>query len=191
MFNYIRRNIKWWALLAMAVLAVLGVTEFRTPLLAFWHGPGDADVLLLSGNIEAHESVLSFKTVQSRIVDLPFNEGQWVSKGTVLAVVDASDYRQQMTIAETNLAVQWRQLESARQNLYTAGRTLLVDQAELNQRQLDLGRAIDLHQKGFVSTAALDQAETGLKEAAAILERDQSLQEHGEIQYQGRSSRCA
>jgi HlyD family secretion protein len=160
----------------LAVVAVLMVTVLRTPRLAFWHATGDANVLLLSGNIEAHESVLSFKTVQSRIIDLPFNEGQWVSKGTVLAVVDATDYRQQMAIAEANLVVQQRQLESTRQNLYTASRTLLVDKAELKQRQRDWQRALDLQQKGFFSTAMLDQAETALKQASAVLERDQSLQ---------------
>ena len=160
----------------LAVVAVLMVTVLRTPRLAFWHATGDANVLLLSGNIEAHESVLSFKTVQSRIIDLPFNEGQWVRKGTVLAVVDATDYRQQMAIAEANLVVQQRQLESTRQNLYTAGRTLLVDQAELKQRQRDWRRALDMQQKGFFSTAMLDQAETVLKQASAVLERDQSLQ---------------
>ncbi|MDO8773417.1 MAG: HlyD family efflux transporter periplasmic adaptor subunit [Burkholderiaceae bacterium] len=160
----------------MAVLAVLIMTVLLTPRLAFWHATGDANVLLLSGNIEAHESVLSFKTVQSRIVDLPFNEGQWVRKGAVLAVVDATDYRQQMAIAEANLAVQQRQLESARQNLYTAGRTLLVDQAELKQRQLDWRRALDLQQQGFTSAATLDQAKTALAQASAVLERNQSLQ---------------
>lgn len=160
----------------LAVVAVMIVTVLRTPRLAFWHAKGDANVLLLSGNIEAHESVLSFKTVQSRIIDLPFNEGQWVRKGTVLAVVDATDYRQQMAIVEANLVVQQRQLESTRQNLYTAGRTLLVDQAELKQRQRDWRRALDLQQKGFFSTAMLDQAETVLKQASAVLERDQSLQ---------------
>jgi HlyD family secretion protein len=162
-------------LAVVVVLAVVGAMEFRRPLLSFWDAPGDGNVLLVSGNIEAHESVLSFKTVQSRIVDLPFNEGQWVSKGTVLAVVDAADYRQQQVIAEANLAVQRGQLEAARQNLYTAGRTLLVDEAELKQRQLDLGRALDLQQKGFVSKATLDQADTALKQATAVLERDQSV----------------
>jgi HlyD family secretion protein len=132
--------------------------------------------LLLSGNIEAHESVLSFKTVQSRIVELPFDEGQSVRKGTLLAAVDASDYRQQVAIAEANLAVQQRQFASARENLSAAGHTLLVDQAELKQRQLDWQRALDLQQKGFVSKASLDQAETALKQAGAVLERDQSLQ---------------
>ena len=158
------------------LLALIVVAIFRTPLFAIWNGTNDTGVLLLSGNIEAHESVLSFKTVQSRIVELPFNEGQWVTKGTILAVVDAADYRQQLAIAEANVATQQRQLDSARQNLHTAGRTLLVDQADLNQRQLDLRRALDLQNKGFVSKASLDQADTAVKQSSAVLERDQSQQ---------------
>ena len=162
------------AILVVAVVA--GMTLFRDPLRALFTGDVDTNSLLVSGNIEAHESVLSFKTVQSRIVELPFNEGQWVSKGAVLAVVDATDYRQQQAIAEAALAVQQRQLASARQNLATAGKTLLVDQAELRQRQLDLQRARDLQKKEFISTASVDKAETAVKEQAALQERDQSVQ---------------
>ena len=162
------------AILVIAVIA--GMLLFRVPLQSLWGNGSDSGILLLSGNIEAHESVLSFKTVQSRIVDLPFNEGQWVSKGAVLAAVDAADYRQQLAIAEATLAVQQRQLQSARQNLTTAGKTILIDQAELKQRQLDLQRALDLQKKEFISTATVDKAETAAKEQAAVLERDQSLQ---------------
>ena len=43
-------------------------------------GPRLAATILVSGNIEAHQSVLGFKTVQSRIVELPFDEGQWVDR---------------------------------------------------------------------------------------------------------------
>lgn len=162
--------------IAIVLTLVLLATVWRTQLLALFQAKDEATVLSLSGNIEAHESVLGFKTVQSRIVELPFHEGQWVSKGTVLAVVDDADYRQQMAIAESNLAVQKQQLEAARQNLHTAERTLLVDQAEIRQRQLDQQRALDLQQQGFTSKATLDQADTALKQASAVLQRDQSLQ---------------
>jgi len=144
--------------------------------LGFWHSAQAVHDLTLSGNIEAHESVLSFKSVQSRIIELPFNEGQSVRKGTMLAVVDSSDYQQQIAIAEANLAIQRRQLDAARQNLVTAGRTLLVDQTDLKQRQLDYQRALDLQKQGFTSKAALDQADTAVKQVSAVLERDQSVQ---------------
>jgi HlyD family secretion protein len=171
----ISRTRKILAIAALLTLVLLA-TVWRTQLLALLQTKDEANVLSLSGNIEAHESVLGFKTVQSRIVELPVHEGQWVSKGTVLAVVDDADYRQQMAIAESNLAVQKQQLEAARQNLYTAERTLQVDQAEVRQRQLDRQRALDLQQQGFTSKATLDQADTALKQASAVLQRDQSLQ---------------
>ena len=171
------RKKKILVLAALALVLLLSsATTWHLPQLAFWQSAPMAQGLTLSGNIEAHESVLSFKSVQSRITELPFNEGQWVRKGSVLAVVDSSDYQQQIAIAEANLAVQRRQLDAARQNLVTAGRTLLVDQTDLKQRQLDYQRARDLQQQGFTSKAALDQADTAVKQVSAVIERDQSLQ---------------
>ena len=167
-----RRN--YIFILVLAALIVCGVV-WRPQLLALWQPEQDSNILLLSGNIEAHESVLSFKSVQSRILELPFHEGQSVRKDTVLAVVDSADYRQQLAIAQGNLDMQRQQVEAARQNLYTAGRTLLVDQAELAQRKLDQQRALDLQQRGFTSMATLDQAATALQQASAVLERDQSV----------------
>jgi HlyD family secretion protein len=66
------------AILAVAIaVAIAGVVgaAFREPILARWDPSSHNNTLVLSGNIEAHESVLSFKIVQSRIVQLPFNEG--------------------------------------------------------------------------------------------------------------------
>src|SRR5574337_1638934 len=109
-------------LLVLAV-AVAGFA-LRGPLES-WLAPAEAGrKLTLSGNIEAHESELSFKTIQSRIVQLPFNEGQWVKQGTVVAQAEDADYAQQVAVAEAALGVQHRQLESARQNLAAAERTV-------------------------------------------------------------------
>ena len=99
--------------------------------MASGHGPATrgyfkdevaTDNLLVSGNIEAHESVVSFKAVQSRVVELPFDEGQWVKAGTLLARLDDSDYRQQVAINEAALHVQEQQLASAMQKLEAARR---------------------------------------------------------------------
>ena len=64
---------------------------------------GQGRSITVSGNIEAHESVLGFKPVQSRIVGLPFDEGKNVKAGAVIAQVDNADYRQQVVIAEASL----------------------------------------------------------------------------------------
>jgi len=166
------------AVLALAVVAVLAASGFslREPILARWGASPQNNTLVLSGNIEAHESVLSFNTVQSRIVQLPFNEGGWVKKGTPVAAVDDSDYRQQVAIAEAARTIQQRQLDSARKNLEAAARTIAVDEVGLAQRKLDYGRSLELRKQGFVSAAALDQTDTALKQAAAVLARDRALQ---------------
>jgi HlyD family secretion protein len=165
------------AILAVAAVLAVGVgVALREPILARWNSPSHNDTLVLSGNVEAHESVLSFKSVQSRIVQLPFNEGQWVTKGTLVAAVDDADYRQQISIAEAGIAVQQRQLDTSRKNLEAAGRTIAVDEAELAQRKLDYRRNLELRQQGFVSAAVLDQADTLLKQAMAVLERDGALE---------------
>lgn len=162
------------ALGVVTLIAVIAGFAFRS---LHWFSPekSPSRTLTLSGNIEAHESVLSFKTVQSRIVQLPFNEGQWVTKGTPLAVVDDTDYRQQVALAEANQAIQQRQSETSLRNLDATEKTILADQAELAQRRLDYRRSLDLSKKGFVSTAALDQARTALNVAEAALERDRAL----------------
>ncbi len=56
--------------------------------------PAAADLVEVSGNIEAHQSVLSFTQIEAPIVYLPFDEGAVVTRGTVLARVDDRLYRQ-------------------------------------------------------------------------------------------------
>jgi len=79
--------------LALLLIAVVGALAAWRALPGLLRSPRDARTLLVSGNIEAHESLVAFKSVQSRIVELPFDEGQWVEKGTLLARVDDGDYR--------------------------------------------------------------------------------------------------
>lgn len=49
--------------------------------------PQPADRVFVSGNIEAHQAVLSFTQVQAPVIALPFDEGAAVSCDTVLAQV--------------------------------------------------------------------------------------------------------
>ncbi len=164
----------------VAVLVLLAVALFREPLASVWvrlrGGAADA-AIVLSGNIEAHESELSFKGVQSRIVGLPFDEGQWVKQGTPVAVVDSQDLRQQVSIGDAAVAVQRRQLDAAIENVQAARRVVEADRADMAQRQLDLQRAQDLQRQGFVSSAALDTARTALTQSRAVLARDEALEQ--------------
>ena len=69
--------------------------------------PAPANEIVLSGNIEAHESLVSFK-VQGRIVELPVEEGQQVAAGALLARLEDADYRQKVRIDEAGVHVRAR-----------------------------------------------------------------------------------
>ncbi|MFZ0245794.1 MAG: efflux RND transporter periplasmic adaptor subunit [Candidatus Binatus sp.] len=153
---------------------MLGAGAWAAYSLLFKHG-GPTDSLLVSGDIEAHESVLSFKTVQSRIVELPFDEGQWVKAGTLLARLEDHDYQQQVVVDEAALLVQQRQLAFALRNLEAAKRTVTSDQADVWEKTIDYQRAQELWQSNVAPTQTRDLAETALKQSRAALLRDQAL----------------
>ncbi len=160
--------------LAIAVALVATATGLYLLLPLFPVRSADR-VLLVSGNIEAHESVLAFKAVQSRIEELPFDEGQWVEAGTQLARLDASDYRQQVAIDQAALRMRRAALASAVQALEAARNTVLADVADQAKRALDRRRIGALWEEGIVSREEFDQVETALKQSDAILQRDRAL----------------
>ncbi|WP_213771827.1 efflux RND transporter periplasmic adaptor subunit [Bradyrhizobium sp. dw_78] len=168
---------KWILLAGVLVLAGAGVAYWQwdriTAGLGFGH---QSQTIFLSGNIEAHQSVLGFKTVQSRIIELPFDEGQWVKAGTLISRVDDSDYRQQVSISETTLEVQKRQLATAEQNCTAAQRLLESDAADLELAKLEFTRADDLMKRGAGTIETRDQTSAALKKANAAIERDQALE---------------
>lgn len=137
-------------------------------------------VLVVSGNIEAHESVLAFKTIQSRIVVLPFDEGQSVKAGSLIARVEDADYRQQVKINTANIEVQKRQLAASEQNLVATQKTVLSDLADLNMKKIDYGRNQFLLGHDYVTTNDRDLALTALRQSQANLEKDQALERTAE-----------
>ena len=130
--------------------------------------------LLVSGNIEAHESLVSFKTVQSRIIDLPFDEGQWVAAGTQLARLDDSDYQKQVDVDQAALIVQQEQLLSSSEKLAAAKATVSNDEADLAEKILDDNRSRELFQKEVIGAQANDLSMTAVKQSRAALLRDQA-----------------
>jgi HlyD family secretion protein len=153
-----------------AILALAAGTWAFSPWL--FESSAARNTLLVSGNIEAHESVVSFKAVQSRVTELPFDEGQWVDKGTLLARLDDADYRQQVAIDNAQLVMAERQLDSAKQKLDAANATVADDKADLAQRQLDYDRNQKLFEQTVISADTRDRTDTILKQSRAALNRD-------------------
>src|SRR5579872_2524610 len=166
---------KTWLIAIVLAGAALAAYFERGALYEWFAGPRLAPTILVSGNIEAHQSVLGFKTVQSRIVELPFNEGQWVKAGTLIARLDDADYRQQVAIAEATLNVQCRQLAASEQTLAAARKTVESDIADLEFKKVEYDRAETLMQKGVATVELRDQAYAALRQSTAVHQRDEAL----------------
>ncbi len=125
----------------------------------------------LSGNIEAHESLVSFK-VPGRIVDLPVEEGQSVKAGALLARLDDADYQQKVLMGEAAVNVRKSNLAlllagTREQEVGALRQTMLNAQAELDEKKIENDRAHRLFSKDEVSAQDRDLADTALKRAEA------------------------
>jgi HlyD family secretion protein len=133
--------------------------------------------LTLSGNIEAHESLVGFK-VPGRIVELPVEEGQQVAQGALLARLDDADLKQRIRIDEAAVGVRESDLAltlagTRHQEVKAAQQTMLDAEADRSQKKLDNERAQKLFAKDEVSAQERDLAATALKRAEAIFKAAQ------------------
>ena len=133
--------------------------------------PQPANQLTLSGNIEAHESLVGFK-VSGRIVDLPIEEGQQIQQGALLARLEDADLKQKVRIDEDTVRVRESNLAltlagTRQQEQKAAQQTMFDAKADLEQKQLDNDRMQRLFAKDEVSAQDRDLAATALKRADA------------------------
>lgn len=163
--------------LIIAVLVVLVlVLLFRTSIERLLFGKPAADThVLVSGNIEAHQSVLSFTEVQASISWLPFDEGKFVQAGTVLARVDDQLYRQQLHIDRANMMVAQKQIAVDESSLVAAENTVVGDRLDLANKNKNFVRDRAQSKIEAISHQAFDSTSTLAAQAAAVLARDQAL----------------
>jgi len=133
--------------------------------------------LVLSGNIEAHESLVSFK-VQGRVVELPVEEGQSIQAGELLARLDNDDYKQRVLTGEASVRVRQSNLAltlagTREQEIKAAQQTMLDAQADMQQKKLDYDRAQRLFSEGVISAQEHDLAGTALKRSQATFQAAQ------------------
>lgn len=139
--------------------------------------------LRISGNIEAHESVVSFK-VQGRIMELLVQEGQYVKQGDLLARLDDDDYRQQVSVDEATVGMRKAELElsvagSRVQEIQVAKQTLIDARADLELKRAEFRRRQELLAEQGVSDEDIDRAASQLKRAQATYER--AKQTHDQV----------
>jgi len=137
--------------------------------------PAAESEMKLSGNIEAHESLVSFK-VTGRIVELPVEEGQAIKAGQLIARLDSDDYRQQVAMDEAALHVRTRQLDlalagSRQQEIDAAKQSVDDARADLKQKEQDFERYDALYKRDEIPAQTRDQAQTNVTRAKATLAR--------------------
>ena len=133
--------------------------------------PTPTNQLTLSGNIEAHQSLISFK-VQGRIVELPVEEGQQVAQGALLASLEDADFKQRVKIDEAAVAVRESNLAltlagTREQDVKASHQVVLDAEADLAQKKADNDRAQRLFSKDEISAQDRDLAATALKRSEA------------------------
>jgi HlyD family secretion protein len=170
-FDVMKRLIPVLILLAAAIAA--GVYFY--PRLTSKTAP--ANQLTLSGNIEAHESLVSFK-VAGRITELPVEEGQQVEQGALLAQLEDADYKQRVRMDEAGVRVRESDLAltlaGTREQEVKAAQQAMIDAlADLEQKKLDSDRAQRLFAKDEVTAQERDLAATAVKRAEAIFKAAQ------------------
>jgi len=131
----------------------------------------------LSGTVEAHESLVSFK-VAGRIVELPIEEGQAVACNQLLARLDDDDYRQQLAVDSATADVRHSQLRlglagSRPQDIEGARQAIVDAAADLEQKKKDLARYQALYEKDEITGQVRDQAQTNVTRAQAAYDRAQ------------------
>ena len=139
--------------------------------------PAPANQLTLSGNIEAHESLVSFK-VQGRIVELPVEEGQQVEQGMLLAQLEDADYKQRVRMDEAGVRVRESDLAltmagTREQEVKAAQQAMIDAQADLEQKNLDSDRAQRLFAKDEVTAQERDLTATAVKHTEAVFKAAQ------------------
>ena len=163
-------------ILVILVIAAAAAIRFYPQ----WFGKQATDnELKLSGNIEAHESLVSFK-VPGRIVDLPVDEGMTMKCGDLLARLDNDDYRKQVEVDEAARRVRDQQLTlglagSRVQEIEAARQSVIDAQADLDQKKKDFDRYDALFKLDEITGQIRDQAATAVTRAQATLERAQQI----------------
>lgn len=157
----------------LLLAAAAGAAVYLRP--QWFHTAPAESEMKLSGNIEAHESMVSFK-VSGRIVELPVEEGQALQAGQLIARLDSDDYRQQVAMDEAALHVRNRQLDlalagSREQDIQAARQSVEDARADLEQKQKDFERYDTLYRKDEIPAQTRDLAQTNVIRARATLAR--------------------
>ncbi len=154
--------------IAAAVIVVGGA-------LAFWlsRDQGNQDALRLYGNVDIREVELAFRQ-PGRLTDMAFDEGDAVTRGAVMAQLDATPYREKLAAAEAELAAAQAQLDKLHrgnrpQEIAQAREQVRQAQAAADEAARNFARQDTLLRSGASSQRTADAARAARDQSAANL----------------------
>src|ERR1700732_3673980 len=134
----------------------------RVPVSAITAQRSDVPIYLNGiGTVQALNSVLVKSRVDGQIVKINFSEGKDVHAGDVLVEIDPAPFQAALAQAQANE---------------------LMDQAQLDNERLDLGRYTSLAKTGAGSTQQLDTTRALVAQTEASIKADQALVDTARVQ---------
>ncbi len=110
------------------------------------------------GEIEPKTKVELSAKVTSRIIELPFDEGEKVKKGDILVKLDAKDLESQLSYTKSSRDGQAAQLKVEKARIEGQRATLAGLEAQLKQAQRDLERQKGLLASNDISATTYEQS---------------------------------
>ncbi len=144
----------------LIVAGILIVISIAVVLINHLGKKQDEGVIVLSGNVEATEVNMGFKT-PGRVIGLYVEEGQKVNKGDKLALLDNAELESQLAQNKAYLSETLARLEELRagsrpQEIAQARANVSYAEAELNKAKKDYDRAEVLYKNGAISAQQMD-----------------------------------
>jgi len=168
MGSWMKRHKVWSALIALVVLFVLYKIVAPTPHDYEYTGEkvGRGEVLRVvsaSGKVRALNTIKVGTEVSGQVTKVYVDFNSPVTAGQILAEIDPTRVRARVQQTEAQVAL-------ARAGLQQTAANVLRARSELEIQARDFARQRDLAQRGFVSKANLDAAQTRLNSARNALD---------------------
>lgn len=162
--------------LAIAVLGGLAASWFY-----FRQASAPKEIIAVSGRIESDDAVVAAKT-SGRIREITVREGDHVSAGQVVAVLDDDQIKARVSQAQSDVEQFTAKLQSARQQVGVLQAQLEQSRLTVSQSRLDAQGRVSQAQAHVASAeASLAQAEVSYKQARIDAERFSTLADQGDV----------
>ena len=187
--RFIRRSAKWLGLVLLLAIVIYRVRFAPVPVIAHQVTNGDLIAEVMgTGTLDTHfKAAASPKVLQGRLVQVLVDQNDFVTNGQLLAVLNDSEQRRQVEVAQANLKAAQATVQRVRDDEARG-------QAVLKLAQIEFERVASLFTNKIVSASDYDTAveqtrvaESGLAVArSAIVEADrQQVAAEMQLAYQG------